>query len=203
MKFSHINSNTSNTSNTLNNNSNEYYKLYIYLDPNILKSDYERIYNKYQNKVNLVQELFKKDIDKDIEKGLNFNIDAGFDLFLGTNFCIAGNTLGQIHNHGIKCVMKYGNKNTAFYLYPRSSMGAKTPIRLSNSVGIIDVGYRGHIKGIFDNLSASIYQGNYDDRLLQICGPNISFPIYPILVTNEQLLGETIRGEKGIGSTGK
>ena len=197
MKYSDT-SNTLKTPNTIINLP-EYYMLYIYIDPTILKSDYTKIYSKYQIKINQIQELF----EKDIEKGLNFNIDAGFDLFLGTNFCIAGNTLGEIHNHGIKCVMKYGNKNTAFYLYPRSSMGAKTPIRLSNSVGIIDVGYRGHIKGIFDNLSSGIYQGNCDDRLLQICGPNISFPIYPIIVTNEQLLGETIRGEKGIGSSGK
>ena len=37
---------------------------------------------------------------------------------------------------------------TAFYLYPRSSTGAKTPIRLSNSVGIIDAGYRGPLTAI-------------------------------------------------------
>lgn len=180
-------------------NNKELYMLYIYLDPIILKADYQKVYDKYQNKINQIQELF----DKDIEKGYNFNIDAGFDLFLGTNFCCSGNSFSQIHNHGIKCVMKYDNKNTAFYLYPRSSMGAKTPLRLSNSVGIIDIGYRGHIKGIFDNISPNLYLGNCDDRLLQICGPNISYPIYPILVSNEQLLGQTIRGEKGIGSTGK
>jgi len=34
---------------------------------------------------------------------------------------------------------------TSFYLYPRSSTGSKTPIRLSNSVGVIDSSYRGQL----------------------------------------------------------
>ena len=40
-----------------------------------------------------------------------------------------------------------------FYLYPRSSTGSKTPIRLSNSVGIIDSGYRGELMAFLDNVS--------------------------------------------------
>ena len=49
--------------------------------------------------------------------------------------------------------MTFNGKPTAYYLYPRSSMGSKTPLRLSNSVGIIDAGYRGNIIGVVDNIS--------------------------------------------------
>ena len=173
-----------------------YYKLYIYLDTSILKPD---IIQKYENKINNIQKQF----EKDIEKGSFENLDAGFDLFLGESLHIPKKKFSLIHNHGIKCVMKFGEKNTAFYLYPRSSMGAKTPLRLSNSVGIIDSGYRGHIKAILDNNSDADFKANYDDRLLQICGPNIMYPIYPILVDNEEKLGVTKRGDKGLGSSGK
>ena len=34
----------------------------------------------------------------------------------------------------------------SYYLYSRSSLPLKTPLRLANSVGIIDAGYRGNIK---------------------------------------------------------
>jgi len=114
---------------------------------------------------------------------------------------------------------------TAFYLYPRSSTGSKTSLRLSNSVGIIDAGYRGYIFALFDHrggytnskpnsLSNSNSNTLFDndchvqhvqknDRLVQICGPTISYPIYPILVSDESELGFTKRGAGGLGSTGR
>ena len=39
--------------------------------------------------------------------------------------------------------------STGFYLHPRSSI-SKTKLRLANSTGIIDAGYRGHIMAMFD-----------------------------------------------------
>ena len=179
---------------TLNNN---YYKLYIYLDSSILNFD---IIEKYKNKVKNIQQQFEKDIEKGLTSFENY--DAGFDLFLGQTLNISKKQLNLIHNHGIKCLMKFKEINTGFYLYPRSSMGAKTPIRLSNSVGIIDAGYRGYIKGIFDNISDIDYNAGSNDRLLQICGPNIMYPIYPMIVDSEDILGLTERGSNGLGSSG-
>ena len=106
---------------------------------------------------------------------------------------------------------------TAFYLYPRSSTGAKTSLRLSNSVGIIDSGYRGNIIALFDHRGgylddkkeSSIYTDLHvqhvekNDRLVQICAPNILYPIYPMLVDDESELGFTERGSNGFGSTGR
>ena len=46
--------------------------------------------------------------------------------------------------------MKRNNNYVGFYLYMRSSTASKTPLRLANNVGIIDSGYRGNIKALFD-----------------------------------------------------
>ena len=42
-------------------------------------------------------------------------------------------------NTQVKTAMYYDSIPCGFYLYPRSSTGTKTPLRLANSVGVIDV----------------------------------------------------------------
>ena len=78
-------------------------------------------------------------------------------------------------------------------------MGAKTPLRLANSVGIIDAGYRGTLKAIVDNIDREngivIPKGT---RLFQICSPTLQ----PITYEVVDSLSETSRGEGGLGSTG-
>ena len=102
--------------------------------------------------------------------------------------------------------------NTGFYMYPRSSL-SKTQLRLANSVGIIDSGYRGHIMGMFDVVNVCENEENEDrdadyfvekfDRLVQICAPSL-VPIFVEIVETLEELGEkTERGEGGFGSTGK
>tara|TARA_Y100000741_G_scaffold214909_1_gene163760 strand:+ start:1208 stop:1909 length:702 start_codon:yes stop_codon:yes gene_type:complete len=89
-----------------------------------------------------------------------------------------------------------------FKLYPRSSMGSKTPLRLGNSVGVVDSGYRGHLMACVDCHGEDDYSITQYDRLLQI----VAFsgrPIFVKLVENHNDLGETIRGDGGFGSTGK
>ena len=89
-----------------------------------------------------------------------------------------------------------------FKLYPRSSMGSKTPLRLGNSVGVVDSGYRGHLMACVDCHGEKDYSISQFDRLLQI----VAFsgrPIFVTLVENHNDLGETIRGDGGFGSTGK
>ena len=112
-------------------------------------------------------------------------------------------------NMHVKCSMKMftthnGTYNVGYYLYPRSSTGTKTPLRLSNSVGIIDSGYRGNITAVFDNISGTPFVIEKYQRLVQICPPNLSFPFMVTLVENVgELSGETLRGSGGFGSTGK
>jgi dUTP pyrophosphatase len=97
-----------------------------------------------------------------------------------------------------------GMYNVGYYLYPRSSTGTKTPLRLSNSVGIIDSGYRGNITAVFDNISGVDYAIEKYQRLVQICPPDLSYPFLVTIVATLNELGcDTSRGSGGFGSTGK
>jgi len=122
-------------------------------------------------------------------------IDAGFDLYLPTNYnestSVYDNTL-VFKNDGnvkkvdfkIKCSAKIYSSpdreyNTGYYMFPRSSM-SNGRLRLANSVGIIDAGYRGNLMSMFDlttNISEDYIVNKYD-KLIQICAPSL----VPILV---------------------
>lgn len=184
------------------NNNNNYYILKIFLDPVILSSE---TIQKYTEKISDLQKKFinYKIGAWDVELGHHVNMDAGFDLFVPNDLSVTSNSISNKINHGINCSMTFNNISCAYYLYPRSSMGGKTPLRLSNSVGIIDSGYRGHITGIVDNIGNNNYDISENDRLLQICGPNIMYPVCPLIVNNIEELGFTERGSKGFGSTGR
>jgi len=135
--------------------------------------------------------------------------DAGFDLFTPETITVDAGLTGKI-NFGVKC-SAYMIDNTSsqyaqpsgFYLYPRSSTGSKTPLRLTNSVGIIDSGYRGNLMSFFDNIRTDDYIIQKMDKLVQICAPSL-VPIVVEIVNNEEELGKaTLRGEGGFGSTTK
>lgn len=149
--------------------------------------------------------------------------DAGFDLFLPENrhFYIPGRTEVHVNKVDlkIKCSAKIHmldrdnaeNKSyfTGFYTHPRSSL-SKTPLRLANSTGIIDAGYRGNLIGMFDCMWSTEAAGMINSdfcsakftRLLQICAPSL-MPIFVEIVDSAEALGpNTTRGAGGIGSTG-
>ena len=90
-----------------------------------------------------------------------------------------------------------------YYLYPRSSI-SKTPLRMANSVGIIDAGYRGFIMGKVDwmNDGKEVYDVEKGIRLFQLCAYNLlPFDRIHIVETEEGLGEKTIRGTGGFGST--
>ena len=85
------------------------------------------------------------------------------------------------------------------HIYPRSSVGAKTPLRLSNSVGVIDAGYRDEIKLIYTNTGAEAYTVKSGERIAQMsidAAPMARFHRVP----DVKEIGEDREG--GIGSTG-
>lgn len=182
-----------------------HYVLYVYIMNDIDNEMYEQYKNNFSSIVNKVEKFIK---------GIsNVCIDSGIDIFT-PNDVIAYKTTSTRVGCGIKCAMYYddGNGNlkpSGYYMYPRSSTGSKTPLRLSNSVGIIDAGYRGELIGYFDNINPNYdYKIEKHQRLLQICSPNITYPIYPILVGVVEKLDQHIntddnaRGDGGFGSTG-
>ena len=73
--------------------------------------------------------------------------DAGLDLYvLDDTVILTGET--KLIKLGICCEPSDGK---AYYLFPRSSI-SKTPLRMSNSIGLIDGGYRGEIMASCDNI---------------------------------------------------
>lgn len=97
-------------------------------------------------------------------------------------------------------------------VFPRSSI-RKTGLQLSNSVGVIDSGYRGELQATFNKLfggdrfydetkntqdtSNDFYK--VGDRIAQIM--ILPYPPIEFIETNE--LSNSERGEGGFGSTGK
>ncbi|MGY8787434.1 MAG: dCTP deaminase domain-containing protein [Fidelibacterota bacterium] len=120
--------------------------------------------------------------------------DAGIDLFVIKDQTIESGETAVIHL-GIACE----NVDLKPYLLmPRSSI-AKTPLRLCNSVGLIDAGYRGEIMAAVHHIKDVAYSVKKGQRLFQLVAMDGS-PIQFKLVAE---LTETTRGEGGFGSTGK
>ena len=133
--------------------------------------------------------------------------DAGMDL-VATE--ILKDTPEQItYGMGIAIEIPEGFVGLVF---PRSSI-RKTGLQLSNSVGVIDSGYRGEIQATFNKIFGG--ERFYDetkntedtsnefykvgDRIAQI----MIIPYPPIEFMEVDELSDSERGEGGFGSTGK
>jgi dUTP pyrophosphatase len=116
-----------------------------------------------------------------------------------------GNTLDSVFvNLQVKGKMVDNYQATGYLMYPRSSI-SKTPLTLANSVGVVDAGYRGNLIAAFRNLNNhdnSVFEVKQHERLVQICHPSLQ-PFFVEYIDDEDLLGSTLRGEGGFGSTGK
>ena len=120
--------------------------------------------------------------------------DAGLDLYIISKQTIKPYESTLIHL-GISCE---NLENKPYMLMPRSSI-AKTPLRLSNSIGLIDAGYRGEIMAAVDNIKNIPFTLEVGQRLFQLVGMDGS-EINFELVEN---LSTSARGSGGFGSTGK
>ena len=125
--------------------------------------------------------------------------DSGFDLFCPADLKCEGRSIMNKIGLGVACAMEKDGKPCAYYLYPRSSI-SKTGLRLANSVGIIDSGYRGELTAFVDNVYESVWPIESGVRLFQICTPDLS-PFSRVELVDE--LDGTARGAGGFGSTGK
>ncbi len=135
--------------------------------------------------------------------------DSGLDLFFPEDVTLEKGSRGVMVSLGIQCEAistdhKLGDDklghNLSYYLYPRSSI-SKTPVRMSNCVGIIDAGYRGDIIVALDLIDPNIdnYTIQKGTRLFQICSPTLE----PIELCVVDTLSSTDRGNNGFGSTGR
>ena len=119
--------------------------------------------------------------------------DAGMDL-VATSMKFDGTQI--TYGTGLAMEIPEGFVGLVF---PRSSI-RKYELILSNSVGVIDSGYRGELQATFkkeNGLDSLAYK--VGDRIAQI----IIIPYPPIEFDEVAELSDTERGDGGFGSTGK
>ncbi len=119
--------------------------------------------------------------------------DAGMDLTVYSVKPI-GETQYEV-GFGIAVEIPVGHVGLIF---PRSSI-FKTGTMLSNSVGVIDSGYRGEVKAVFQNIIDLKPPYEIGERAAQM----IILPYPACEIEESETLSDTERGECGYGSTGK
>ena len=122
--------------------------------------------------------------------------DAAADLYAMETTVVEGHTRGNKIRTGVKIQLPEG---WLAFILPRSSIGMKTPLRLSNSVGLIDSGYRGELGVLYDNISDEPYTINAGDRIAQL----LVMPSYRFKANVVDSLEDSDRGEGGFGASGK
>ena len=90
-------------------------------------------------------------------------------------------------------------EDTEIQIRPRSGLAAKNNISVLNTPGTIDSDYRGELKVILFNHGNEIFTINNNDRVAQM----VLSPIIKMELEETNELPESIRGERGFGSTGK
>lgn len=83
-------------------------------------------------------------------------------------------------------------------VFPRSGLATKHGITLSNSVGVVDSGYRGEIGASLINTSGETITLDAGTRVCQL----VVMPYVPCNLVPVDELSETERGADGFGSTG-
>lgn len=122
--------------------------------------------------------------------------DAAADLYAADDMTIPAHSISNMVRTGVHIALPEG---WAAIIIPRSSIGAKTGLRLSNSQGLIDTQYRGPLGVIYDNISDSDYEIKKGDRIAQL----YMMPVHRFKAQIVDTLEETDRGQGGFGSTGK
>lgn len=119
---------------------------------------------------------------------------AGADLFAAEDKVIDG---GQraIVGCGIALELPPGYEAQ---VRPRSGLAAKEGITVLNTPGTIDSDYRGEVKVILYNTSKSFFFVRKGDRIAQL----VIAPVCRASFSESDILGNTERGEGGLGSTG-
>ena len=123
--------------------------------------------------------------------------DAGADVYAPEDVVIAPGARGQMVDTGFKMALAPG-----WYMAvcPRSGLSHKTTMRVSNTPGTIDAGFRGNVGILIDNLSEETIVIHAGDRIAQF----VLHPVHRfkgVTVEDVTKIGENRGG--GFGSTGK
>ena len=152
-----------------------------------------------------LHDKYTEQIQKHNETTLNNPYpNAGFDVYFTRDVTIEPNSKPEFVKMNIICEMHIFNEKNerwepvSYYSYPRSSI-SKTPLRLANSIGLIDGGYRGELVGMVDNIYDEDFHVKRGERYFQLVAVDSS----PIDFELVEELSESSRGEGGFGSTGR
>jgi len=150
--------------------------------------------------------------------------DAGFDLYCANmEFASSSPNEKVVERISQNCSAAFYDTERglfrAFWLLPRSSI-SRTSLRLANSVGLIDAGYRGTIQAATEwtsppgalwtsppsvdhevNSAVRRYQVHDGDRYFQLASPDL-LPWSRVEIVDTIPGGPTLRGTGGFGSTG-
>lgn len=123
--------------------------------------------------------------------------DAGTDIYAAESVTIApGQTV--LVATGLKVAIPDGFE---LQIRPRSGLSFKTPLRVPNSPGTIDAGYRDEVRVIMQNTSADTpYTVSVGDRIAQFVLQRVPMAAFS-LVDSVADIGENRGG--GFGSSGK
>lgn len=141
---------------------------------------------------------FKKLSDKAVTPSKAHKTDAGFDL-TATNITTELNECGQlviVYHTDLALEIPEGY---FAQLMPRSSI-AKKSLRLTNSCGVIDSGYRGEVLGKFiatTDVVPAVYK--VGDKFVQM----LILPVPDVEFVESDNLSESDRGDGGYGSSDK
>lgn len=122
--------------------------------------------------------------------------DAAADLYALTDMTVPAKSVGNKVHTGVYLELP---ENWCAHIAPRSSIGAKTSLRLSNNIGIIDPSYRGELIVLYDNISDSDYYIKAGDRIAQMWVE----PVHRFKPKQVEAVASSERSEGAFGSTGR
>ena len=122
------------------------------------------------------------------------NGSGGFDFYSAEEVSIGPELTQTPIDLGVAMEIPEGH---VLLLFPRSSIGKNTGLRMANSVGVIDSDYRGTIHALYENTNGAEFIKKWD-RVAQ----GIIVPIRKIEFEAVELLSNTERGHGRFGSTG-
>lgn len=131
-------------------------------------------------------------------QGNDTGSNSGFDLCLPSEFTFLPHKTVWVNFQVTARNMTETYEPSGFWLLPRSSI-SKTPLRMANSIGLIDADYRGCIIAALENTGEVEYVAPKGARLVQIAQANLK-PFRVEWVETQH--SPTLRGMGGFGSTG-
>jgi dUTP pyrophosphatase len=82
---------------------------------------------------------------------------------------------------------------------PRSGLAAKHAVTVLNAPGTVDADYRGEVKVMLINHGQVPFEVRRGDRIAQM----VVAPVSAVSFSEQEVLDDTERGDKGHGSTGR